>query len=70
MDQHGGKISVYSAGLNTGCTFTVLLPLFEKSDTKVRRLCPGPVSPVSRLANLTPPTALCLFTRWRRRLKT
>ena len=35
VDQHGGKISVYSAGPNTGCTFTILLPMFKSGNQRV-----------------------------------
>ena len=38
MDQHGGKISVYSAGADQGCTFTILLPMFKSGNQLVEEL--------------------------------
>ena len=48
MEQHGGKISVYSAGINTGCTFTVLLPVFKRGNVKVEAMNREEASSVSR----------------------
>ena len=35
VEQHGGCISVFSAGINTGCTFTILLPMFKQGNEQL-----------------------------------
>ena len=38
VEQHGGCISVFSAGINTGCTFTILLPMFKPGNEKLEAM--------------------------------
>jgi PAS domain S-box-containing protein len=59
VDLHGGRISGYSAGLGSGATFTVQLPL---ADSLVCRgtICQGPVTPAANDSEAEPPMRLLL----------
>ena len=48
MDEHGFKISVYSEGIGTGCTFTILLPVYKKGNEKIEAMNREVASTISR----------------------